>query len=113
MKLEDLYSRSRIHDYIRDHGLDEDFDINELAKELRMNPKSVEVLYNLGFFDRDMQVYSSTTHRKTLAQEFKHELDRIKSPIPSEKSQSPVLPPPPRKLTSYGGRIYDRRFRRY
>ena len=108
MKLEDMYTRARIHDYIRDHGLDENFDIDELAHELRMNPKNVELLYNMGFFDRDMQVYTRDNHRKELAEEFKNELDKIgrTKSLEQEKRQ----PPPHRtKFISYGGRIYNRK----
>ena len=72
-KLEDLYSRLRIHDYIRDHGLQKDFDPEEVAREIGINPRNIKLLHKFGFFDRDIQTYNSSySHeRQELAEKFK------------------------------------------
>lgn len=107
LRLEDMYSASGIHDYIRDNGLAEDFDPVELAHELEMNPRIVELLFEMGFFDRDIQVYSYSSREKkrALAKEFSHEIDRL-----AKKNNEPeikITPP----IISYGGRLYRRQKR--
>lgn len=107
MRLEDMYSASGIHDYIRDNGLSEDFDPEELAHALKMNPRSIELLFEMGFFDRDIQVYSQANRqqRRRLAEDFSHEID-----ILIKKRTEPEIKITP-KITSYGGRIYRRQKR--
>ena len=109
LKLEDMYTHARIHDYIRDNGLSEDFDIEELSHELRMNPRNIELLYNMGFFDRDIQVYTHDNHRKELAEEFKHELERINNNEIIEHEQVNSSPKSRKKHITYSGRIYSRK----
>ena len=109
MRLEELYDKSGIHNYIRDYGLSEDFKPEELAKELKIEPKLVRTLFDMGFFERDLQVYNhrAKERRGKLAEEFSQELDKIKKQTrPAERNA--VVPPPPRKTVSYGGRRYQR-----
>ena len=106
MKLEDLYSRAKIHDYIRDHGIQKDFDPEQLAREIGMNPKNIKLLYNLGFFDRDIQVYSNSYNRerKKLADELKHEIEKLQDESDKRKENFRRD-----KFITYGGRTYNRR----
>ena len=89
MKLEDLYSRSGIHDYIRDHGLEKNFDIEKFAREIGMNPRNVKILYDLGFFDRDIQVYGNSynSDKKKLVEQFKGEIEKLKHKDEPEKNE--------------------------
>ncbi|MBQ7151080.1 MAG: hypothetical protein IJR94_02365 [Synergistaceae bacterium] len=114
MKLEDVYSKSPVHDYIRDHGLDPGFDYEELAQEIKMNPRTLKILIDLGFLDRDIQVYSTSSRlqRKDLARQFQNEIEKI-------CNENQKFPPASlddnrrsRPFTSYGGGLYGRRKRR-
>ncbi len=108
MRLEDMYTDFRIHDYIRDHGLEENFDIEVLAHELNINPRNIELLYKMGFFDRDMQVYTRNEHRRELAEELEQELDKIRRSMNPEQEQQ-KSPLSRKKFISYGKRIYSRK----
>ena len=108
MRLEEMYARSGIHDYIRDYGLSEDFDVEELAHKLEMNPRSIRLLFEMGFFDRDIQVYSHEDHekRRTLARKLSLEVEKLRQlqqPVSEVKEMKIV-----NKKVSYGGRIYRR-----
>ena len=108
MRLEDMYTDFRIHDYIRDHGLEENFDIEVLAHELNINPRNIELLYKLGFFDRDIQVYTRNEHRKELAEELEQEMEKISRSMNPEQEQR-KSPLSRKKFISYGKRIYGRK----
>ena len=112
--LEEFYDRSGIHNYIRDHGLPDNFTPERLADELGLNTRNVVLLYELGFFERDIQVYnqSGKERREKLAGEISLELNkmRIKKAI-IQTREAEVTPPPPRRTTSYGGGLYRRRSR--
>ena len=112
MKLEDLYSRSGIHDYIRDHGLEKNFDIEKFAREIGMNPRNVKILYDLGFFDRDIQVYGNSynSDKKKLVEQFKGEIEKLKHKDEPEKNEfHDSRQRTKSKFVSYGGRLYNRR----
>ena len=108
MRLEDMYAVSGIHDYIRDYGLSEDFDKEELARKLKMNPRSIQLLYEMGFFDRDIQVYSheDKERRRALSEELLREIEILKR----AQQPEPEIKITPKKI-SYGGRAYRRRRR--
>ena len=112
MKLEDLYSGSGIHDYIRDNGLSRDFDPEELSREIKMNPTLIRILYDMGFFDRDIQVYSSDNKRiKKLAERFEDEIEKIKHHENNHDNDrnTEINHRTASKFISYGGRVYRRR----
>ena len=116
VRLEDMYTNSGIHDYIRDKGLSEDFNPEELAHELKMNPRIIKILSEMGFIDRDIQVYNqaSKERRKKLAEEFSNEIKKINNK--NEKNELNTPEPDIKikirsKFISYGGRIYRRQTR--
>ena len=111
-KLEDMYSHSKIHDYIRDHGLQRDFDPEELAHEVGVSPRNIKILYDFGFFDRDIQTYntSSNRERKKLAEEFRHEIEKINNVKKIEREEPPRQNYNHRtKFVTYGGGLYRRK----
>ena len=104
LRLEDLYDRSGIHDYLRKYGADGNFDPYEVARILGLNPRDVKLLFDEGYLDRDIQVYSrGTSQHQKLAEEFERALNKERRRV------NPPPPPPPRQNTSYGGRIYRRK----
>lgn len=111
-----MYTNSGIHDYIRDKGLSkEDFNPEELAHELKMNPRSIKLLLEMGFMDRDIQVYSQTDRqrRKILFEELSKEINKMNkrhAKINTE-TEAGVEIKIKSKSVSYGGRIYKRRSR--
>ncbi len=112
MKLEDLYYSSGIHDYIRDNGLSRDFDPEELSREIKMNPTLIRILYDMGFFDRDIQVYSSDNKRiKKLAERFEDEIEKIKHHENNHYNDrnTEINHRSISKFISYGGSVYRRR----
>ena len=110
MKLEDLYSNSGIHDYIRDKGLSKDFDPEELSHEIKMNPTLIRILFEMGFFDRDIQVYSSDNKKiKKLAERFENEIEKIKHHNDDKNiKNTEINKRTASKFISYCGRIYRR-----
>ena len=109
IRLEDIYANSGIHNFIRDKGLSEkDFDPDELAHELKMNPRSVRLLLDMGFMDRDIQVYNQNDRqrRRELAEKISNEINKIgrrTAPIQKINSETETI--------SYGGRVYQRKKR--
>ncbi|MBR2208423.1 MAG: hypothetical protein IJ859_06395 [Synergistaceae bacterium] len=110
--LEEIYDKSGIHKYIRDHGLPDDFTPEQLAKELGVDTRSVVLLYELGFFERDIQVYnqSGKERRQKLADELSLELNKMRIKKTLIQTREPEVKPSP-KHTSYGGGLYRRRTR--
>ncbi len=108
LRLEELYDRSGIHNYLRRYGTEGKFDPDKIAHDLEMNPRDVRLLFDMGYLDRDIQVYSrEPSPHDELADEFKRILDR-------ERKKTLPPPPPPRQTgtsrsTSYGGRVYRRK----
>ncbi len=112
--LEELYDKSGIHNYIRDHGLPENFTPEQLAEDLGLNPRNVVLLYELGFFERDIQVYSHAgkERREKLAGELSFELNKMR--IRKKINQARDSEPKEINKTnsnSYGGSLYRRRRR--
>lgn len=112
-RLEELYDKLGIHNYIRRYGLAEDFKPEDLARELKIDPRTVRTLYDLGFFERDLQTYNhgAKERRRSLADEISQEVDKLKGRTRSRTERQPIVPPPPRKSPSYGGTLYRRRAR--
>lgn len=91
-RLETLYSG--IHEYIRTHDELKSLNVDYLAKVLRMKPDDIQLLLDMGYFERDIQTYSRlSTERQELASKFRSAIDRMNSQ---------------RKITTYGGLVYDR-----
>ena len=92
-RLDDMYSG--IHKYITAQGEIDDLTLSDIARELEIDPDDVRLLYDLGYFDRDLQTYSRTpSKRYELAKEFEHEIEVLKEHA---------------KITTYGGLIYRRK----
>lgn len=91
--LDELYSH--IHKYIAKLGEIKNVSPQSIADETGMKLEDVNLLFELGFFERDIQTYSHTTsERQKLAEEFEHELHDMKAE---------------RRANTYGGMIYRRK----
>lgn len=92
-RLEDVYYRA--HDFLRDSN-DDKLDAKHLADEMGVDPRDIQELIEMGWLERDLEIYSRKkgTRRQRQYEEFSEELEKMK-----EKS----------KVTSYGGEIYARR----
>ena len=85
-RLDEVYSD--IHNYMRDNP-DETFDIEKLSEDLDINPADIQMLIELGYIDREIQMKSKTeAARKKLAGILADELEDMKK----------------KKSTTYGAR---------
>ena len=110
--LEEIYDRAGIHKYIRDNGLPDNFSPERFAEELGLNPRYVALLYDLGFFERDIQVYKQggKDDREKLAEELSLEVNKMRNKKRAFQAQEREIKTPPKNI-SYGGSIYRRRGR--
>ena len=89
-RLDEEYSD--IHNYMRDNP-DETFDIERLSEDLDINPADIQMLIELGYIDREIQMKSKTkSEKRKLAGVLANELEDMKK----------------KKVTSYGGAKYAR-----
>lgn len=96
MMLEGTYGR--IHNYLKDNAPFERINIERLAQETGTTPAEMEILFNLGWLDRDIQTYSGGhSERSELAEIFRRELEKM-----IERG----------KIQTYGGKIYKRTHRK-
>ena len=91
-RLEEIYAKA--HEYLRDN-CDENFDVIETAEALGVSSLDIQMLVELGYFERDFQTYGrkDKTRRQMLAKMFEEELQKMKN----------------NDITTYGGIVYDRR----
>ena len=88
-RLERVYSK--VHNHMRDNPY-ETFDIEKLSEDLDVNPADIQMLIELGYIDREIQINSERERtRRELAGAFTNELENMK-----------------KKVTSYGGAKYAR-----
>ena len=88
-RLERVYSK--VHNHMRDNP-DETFDIEKLSEDLDVNPADIQMLIELGYIDREIQINSERERaRRELAGALANELENMK-----------------KKVTSYGGAKYAR-----
>ena len=100
-RLEEMYSSSGIHEYLRKHGVSGEINVEELAAELDMDSRDIRMLINAGFLERDIQTYSrGPSRRQALADKIEHEIYKKPAPAPTI---SPV------RTVNYGGGKYARR----
>ena len=96
MRLEGTYGR--IHSYLKDNAPHTHIDIGRLAAETGTTPAEMQIIFELGWLERDIQTYSSTlSERQALAREFAEELRKM-----AERGKS----------KTYGGKVYKRTHRK-
>ena len=92
--LDDMYAG--IHKLLAGLGEIDKLNLTDIAEELNMKIEDVNLLYEMGYFERDIQTYTRTpSKRQELAKEFGHELD--------------VLKEHRRVTTTYSGELYRRK----
>lgn len=102
IKLEALYLSSGISEYIKSHKINGEIDANKISQELNIPRRDLELMIEAGLLERDIQTYSKTpSRRQVLAEAFEHEINRLVKPHHIESVK--------RKITTYGGKIYNRR----
>lgn len=76
-RLDDMYSG--IHKYITAQGKIDDITLSDITSELEIEPDDVRLLYDLGYFDRDLQTYCTTpSKRYEQAKEFERETEVLR-----------------------------------
>ena len=76
MRLEGTYGR--IHSYLKDNAPHTHIDIGRLAAETGTTPAEMQIIFELGWLERDIQTYSGTrSERQELAEEFARELRKM------------------------------------
>ena len=90
--LENVYSRA--HEYLRDH-YDQKFDVAGTADAIGVEAQDIQILVELGYFERDIQTYGNKNYsqRQNLAKAFENELGKMQK----------------KSITTYGGRLYERK----
>ncbi|MBQ3447896.1 MAG: hypothetical protein IJG37_09675 [Synergistaceae bacterium] len=94
MRLEGTYGR--IHNHIRDSKSIDPHDLQRLADDTGTTPAEMQIIFELGWLERDIQTYGGTvSERQKLAEEFARELQKM---IDERKD-----------VYTYGGKIYSRK----
>ncbi len=91
--LDNMYVQ--IHRVFTRRGEIDSINLQDIAEEAEMNLEDVKLLYELGYFERDMQTYCRIpSARQELAREFNREVDVLREH---------------KKITTYSGTIYKRK----
>ena len=92
-ELDSMYAG--IHSLIVSIGEMDKLNLEDVSRRLEIDMEDIKILYDLGYFERDIQTYCRTpSERQILAQEFERELKLL-----IERN----------KITTYGGIVYNRK----
>ena len=100
-RLDDLYIKVR--DYIRENHK-EDFDVEQVSKDLDVDLRDVETLVELGYLDRDVdggRSFGVDKSRQKLLDELKSSMDLLKDNAAAEARR--------KHFSSYGQEVYSKR----
>ena len=101
-RIEDVYARS--HEYLRDNN-EEKFDFVKLSDAIGADPRDVQELVEMGWLDRDLELYKKKKGKYSLGSEESIYSSSNFLNVSGEHEKKR------HKQTSYGGEIYQRKAR--